>query len=88
MYSMLMHGVTSNKSQFLISEMGCLSKDLLILLFTSLNSHDRFMTPLVPFLFAMKDTCKCWKPIWNAILRTFSGYLLRSVIGVGGRGEG
>lgn len=85
-YHMLVPGIASNKSQFLISELGCLSKDLL-LPFAPLNSHNRFITPLVSFLFALKDTQKCWKPIRSTILRTFLGYFLRSDVGVG-RGKG
>lgn len=43
---------------------------------------------LVPFLSALKDKCKCWKPIWNAILRKFWGYFSRSKARLGwGKGK-
>lgn len=46
------------------------------------------MTLVVPFLFAVKDTYTFWKLIWNAILRTFLGYFLRSDVKVGwGKGK-
>lgn len=76
---MHMFKVASNKSQFLISEISRLSTDLLICFFSYLNSHGGFMVPLVLFPFALKDKCKCWKPIWNATLRKILGYFLSDV---------
>lgn len=76
-----MHEVTSNKSRFLVSDiswvpMTCLS------FFSFLNSSDGCIMALDSFLFALKDECKCWKPIWNATLRKFVGYFLRSDVGL------
>lgn len=48
---------------------------------TSLNSHDGFKMPSAPFLFALKDKCKCWRPVWNATWRRFLGYFLRVMLG-------
>lgn len=50
--------------------------------FSFLNSSDGCIMALDSFLFALKDECKCWKPIWNATLRKFVGYFLRSDVGL------